>query len=47
MAKRIKISKSKNSESFSVIDDFTDPKTKKRSTFVVERLGSLDSLLKK
>lgn len=47
MAKRIKISKSKNSESFSIIDDFTDPKTKKRSTFVVERLGSLDSLMKK
>ena len=47
MAKRIKISKSKNSESFSIIDDFTDPKTKKRSTFVTERLGSLDSLFKK
>lgn len=47
MAKRIKISKSKYSESFSVIDDFTDPQTKKRSTFIVERLGSLKSLMEK
>ena len=44
MGKRIKITTSKNSESFYIIDDFTDPKTKKRSTFVVERLGSLSSL---
>lgn len=47
MAKRLKITKSKNSESFYVIDDFTDPQSKKRSTFVVERLGSLDSLKSK
>lgn len=47
MAKRLKSTKSKNSESFYVIDDFTDPVTKKRSTFVVERLGSLASLQSK
>lgn len=47
MGKRIKITKSKNSESFYIIDDYTDPKTKKRSTFVVERLGSLTSLKSK
>lgn len=47
MAKRIKITKSKNSESFSIIDDFTDPHTKKRSTFIVEPLGSLASLKEK
>lgn len=47
MAKRIKVTKSKNSESFYIIDDFTDPKTKKRSTFIVERLGSLSSLKSK
>lgn len=47
MAKRIKISKSKNSESYSIIDDYTHPQTKKRSTFVVESLGSLDSLKQK
>ena len=45
MAKRIKISKSKNSESFSIIDDFTDPQSKKHSTFVVESLGSLKYLM--
>lgn len=44
MAKRLKITQSKNSESFYVIDDFTDPQSKKRSTFIVERLGSLNSL---
>lgn len=47
MAKRIKITKSKNSESFSIIDDYTDPHTKKRSTFIVERLGSLATLKSK
>lgn len=47
MAKRLKITKSKNSESFYIIDDFTNPQTKKRSTFIVERLGSLDSLKEK
>lgn len=47
VAKRIKVTKSKNSESFYIIDDFTDPKTKKRSTFVVERLGSLSTLKSK
>lgn len=44
MAKRLKITKSKNSESFYIIDDFTDPQSKKRSTFIVERLGSLNDL---
>ena len=47
MAKRIKISKSKNSESFSIIDDYTHPQTKKRSSYVVESLGSLNDLKKK
>lgn len=47
MAKRLKITKSKNSESFYIIDDFTDPQSKKRSTFIVERLGSLHSLKSK
>jgi hypothetical protein len=41
MAKRLKITASKNSESYFIIDDHTDPVTKKRSTFVVERLGNL------
>jgi transposase len=41
MAKRLKITKSKYSESYFIIDDHTDPATKKRSTFVVERLGNL------
>lgn len=43
----MKITKSKNSESFYIIDDFTDPTSKKRSTFIVERLGSLTSLMAK
>ncbi len=30
MAKRIKITRSKNSSSYSIIDDFTNPQTKKR-----------------
>lgn len=47
MAKRIKTTKSKNSESYCIIDDFTDSQTKKRSTFVVESLGSLNSLKQK
>lgn len=47
MSKRIKVTTSKHSESFYIIDDFTDPKTKKRSTFIVERLGSLSSLKSK
>lgn len=47
MAKRLKITKTKNSESFYIIDDFTDPNTKKRSSYVVERLGNLNSLLNK
>lgn len=47
MAKRLKITKNKTSESFYVIDDFTDPKTKKRSTFIVERLGNLAFLMDK
>ena len=47
MAKRIKSSKSKHSESFYVIDDYYNPETKKKTTFVVERLGSLASLMEK
>lgn len=47
MAKRLKSTKSKNSESFTVIDDYTDPQTNKRSTFIVERLGSLKTLKEK
>lgn len=44
MAKRIKTTKSKNSESYCIIDDYTNPLTHKRSTFIVEKLGSLSSL---
>ena len=40
MAKRIKTTKSKNSESYCIIDDYTNPLTHKRSTFIVEKLGS-------
>ncbi len=47
MAKRLKTTKTINSESFYVIDDYTDPKTKKRSSFIVERLGNLHSLYEK
>ena len=47
MAKRIKTTKSKYSESYSIIDDYVDPNTKKRSTFVVEKLGSLSFLKEK
>ena len=47
MAKRIKSSKSKHSESFFVIDDYYNPETKKKTTFVVERLGNLASLMEK
>lgn len=47
MAKRLSITKSKNSESFYVIEDFTDPKTKKKSTTIYEKLGNLQSLFKK
>lgn len=44
MAKRIKTTKSKNSCNYYIIDDYTDPSTKKRSTFIFERLGNIDSL---
>lgn len=47
MAKRIKTTKSKNSESYCIIDDYTNPLTHKRSTFIVEKLGSLSSLKEK
>ena len=33
MAKRIKTTKSKNSESYCIIDDYTNPLTHKRSTW--------------
>lgn len=45
MAKRIKTTKSKYSESYSIIDDYVDPISKKRTTFVVESLGSLKKLM--
>ena len=47
MAKRLKSTKSKNSESFYVIDDFYDPNTKKKSTFVAEKLGNIRTLMEK
>lgn len=47
MAKRIKTTKSKNSESYCIIDDYTNPLTHKRSTFIFEKLGSLSSLKEK
>ena len=47
MAKRIKSSKSKYSESFFVIDDYYNPSTKKKTTCVVEKLGNLASLMEK
>ena len=47
MGMRLKSTKSKYSESFSIIDDYTHPETNKRSTFVVEALGSLNSLMEK
>lgn len=47
MGKRIKSNKSKNSESFYIIEDFTDPNSKKRSTYVFEKLGTLKSLKEK
>lgn len=47
MALRLKSTKSKYSESFSIIDDYIHPETNKRSTFVVEALGSLTTLMEK
>lgn len=47
MAKRLNITKTKNSKNFYIIDDYTDPQTKKRSTSIVERLGNLNSLKEK
>lgn len=44
MAKRIKTSKTKNSCNYYIIDDFTDPSTKKRSTFIFEKLGNIEKL---
>lgn len=42
MAKRIKTAVTKNSCNYYIIDDFTNPSTKKRSTFVYERLGNIE-----
>ncbi|OUZ19553.1 IS1634 family transposase [Enterococcus cecorum] len=47
MAFRLKSTKSKSSESFSIIDDYVNPTTGKRSTYIVEALGSLSSLMEK
>ena len=44
MAKRIKTTVTKNSCNYYIIDDFTDPSTKKRSTFVYERLGNIEKI---
>ena len=44
MAKRIKLSKTKNSCNYYIIDDYTHPSTKKRSTFIVEKLGNIEAL---
>lgn len=44
---RLKSSKSKGSESFSIIGDFVDPVSKKRSTYVVEALGNLSFWMEK
>lgn len=45
MAKRIKATKTKNSCNYYIIDDYTDPSTKKRSTFVYERLGNIKKIM--
>lgn len=47
MAKRLKVSKSKYSESFTIIEDYYNHDTKKSTTFIVERLGNLKSLMEK
>lgn len=47
MAKRLKVSKSKYSESFTIIEDYYNHDTKKSTTFIVERLGNLESLMEK
>lgn len=45
MSKRIKITRSKNSESYSIIDDYTHPLTRKKSTYVVESFGNINRLM--
>lgn len=45
MAKRMKTTRTKNSCNFYIIDDFTDPSTKKRSTFVYEKLGNIQKIM--
>lgn len=47
MAKRLNTNTSKNSISFEIIDDYTDPVTKKRSTYPYESLGNLNYLMEK
>lgn len=47
MAKRLNVSKSKYSESFTIIDDYYNHDTKKSTTFIAERLGNLKSLMEK
>ncbi|WP_323088213.1 IS1634 family transposase [Allobaculum sp. JKK-2023] len=47
MSYRLKQSKSKNSVSFFIISDYTNPETKKRSTEVVEKLGNQTYWFKK
>lgn len=44
MAKRISTTKTKNSCNYYIIEDFTDPSSMKRSTFIFEKLGSIDNL---
>lgn len=44
---RLKSVKSKSSESFSIIEDYINPTTKKRTTTTVESLGNLSSWMEK
>lgn len=46
MSMRIRVSVSKNSGSYRIIDDYTNFVTHKRSTFIIESLDSLSTLQK-
>lgn len=47
MSKRIKITKSKHSQSYSIIDDYTHPQTNKKTTFIVESFGNIHKLMER
>lgn len=47
MAKRIKKTVSKNSVNYYIIDDFTDPSSGKKSSFIVEKFGNMAKLKKR